>query len=127
MDTHFEFLDSFPIRAYKIHNMLPSTFGEMEATQPVCFYPQQCVATPMDHFAAPLYGVPESVVKVNNVCPNRSRAEQESAPVVTYARCGQCCLQRLVIIEDVGVYVENVPENVEVEQLDRGGYWRCRH
>ena len=39
----------------------------------------------------------------------------------------QCRCQRIGLFKDVGVDVENAPENVEVEQLDRGGYWRCRH
>ena len=42
----------------------------------------------------------------------------EATRIATHALRGQYCLQRSVILEDVGVHVENVPENVEVEALN---------
>ena len=58
------------------------------------------------------------MIEVHNMCPNKGRAEQDAAPVVAYVRCGQCCLQRCVIVKDVGVDVENAPENVDVEAFN---------
>ena len=126
-DSYVKPLNPLPICFYNVQNVLYATVGEITVVCEVRFCPHQGRSTPAHHLAGPFDCPPEPVIKVRNVSPNRSRAKQKGAPVAAYARCGQCCLERPVLIEDVGVYVENVPENVEAKAVNRGSYWRCRH